>query len=110
MNIEFLKTKGPSAISRILGISRQTVTNYIKGDSCMTADQALALARHYGVPLSAVVDPDYRDAKQEDLLAALDAENRLLIAKFDAIKLVLTSINRDIGSLIGEIETVPNQK
>ena len=104
MNIEFLKEKGPSAISRILGISRQTVTNYIKGDSCMSADQALVLARYYSVPLSAVVDPDYREARHDDLVAALDAENRLLHAKLNSIKQLLSVVKLDVETIMESVE------
>lgn len=110
MNIDFLKSKGPSAISRVLGISRQTVTNYIKGDSCMTADQALILARHYGVSLSAVVDPDYCISRHEDLVNALDAENRLLIAKLESLKMMLTVIQNDAERAITSIGSMNEQE
>ena len=108
MNTEFLKEKGPVAISRILGITRQTVTNYIKGDSCMTADQALKLARYYGVSVSAVVDPDYRRTNQDDLITALDAENRLLLNKLTAIQTMIRNTCNDVESLIGNPTAVAN--
>lgn len=107
MNTEFLKSKGPSAISRILGKSRQTVTNYINGDSCMTVDQALKLARHYGVSLSEVVDLDYRKANQDDLITALDAENRLLIAQINTIKSIMKSMLINIGDTVDTARECP---
>lgn len=73
MNTEFLKSKGPSAISRALGVSRPTATKYVRGEACITVDQAMRLAQHYDVPLTAVIDPGYEDKNE-----ALEAENRLL--------------------------------
>lgn len=70
----------------------------------MTADQALKLARHYCVPISAVVDPDYREVKQDDLLTALDAENRLLRTKLEAIQKMVRATSSNVESLIGDLE------
>lgn len=103
MKTEFLESKGPSEISRILGISRQTVTNYIRGDSCMSVDHALKLARHYGVSLSEVVDPEYRKAKNDDLVAALDAENRLLRSRLQIVRGLLKNVDADIQSIVDGI-------
>lgn len=100
MKTEFLESKGPSAISRVLGISRQTVTNYIRGESCMTVDHALKLARHYGVSLSEVVDPEYRKAKNEDLVMALDAENRMLRFRLQTVRMLLENINTDVKGVV----------
>ena len=103
MKTEFLESKGPSEISRILGISRQTVTNYIRGDSCMSVDHALKLARHYGVSLSEVVDPEYRRAKNDDLVAALDAENRLLRNRLQIVRGLLKNVDVDIKGIVDAI-------
>ena len=73
MNTAFLKSKGPSAISRTLGVSRPTATKYVRGEACITVDQAIKLAQHYNVPLSNVIDPGYEDKNE-----ALEAENRQL--------------------------------
>ena len=104
MKTEFLVSKGPSEISRVLGISRQTVTNYIRGDSCMSVDHALKLARHYGVSLSEVVDPEYRKAKNEDLVAALDAENRLLRFRLQAVRMLLENVNADVKGIVDALD------
>jgi plasmid maintenance system antidote protein VapI len=103
MKTEFLESKGPSAISRVLGISRQTVTNYIRGDSCMTVDHALKLARHYGVSVTEVVDPDYRRQNQDDLITALDAENRVLRFRLQAARDLLVNIDADLRGVIDGI-------
>lgn len=110
MNTEFLKTKGATAVSRVLGVSRQTIINYINGKGCMSVDQAMMLARHYGVSLSAVVDPNYREANQDDLLTALDAENRLLHTKLNAIRAMLQNTCNNVEGLIGNLETVTKQE
>lgn len=103
MKTEFLESKGPSEISRVLGISRQTVANYIRGDSCMSVDHALKLARHYGVSLSEVVDPEYRKAKNDDLVAALDAENRLLRCRLRIVRGLLQNVDADIKDIVDGI-------
>lgn len=105
MNTDFLKSKGPSEISRVLGISRPTATNYTKGRSCISVDQALYLARHYSVPLSAIVDPNYREANQDDLITALDAENRMLRTKLSAIQNLIKSTCNNVESIAGDLET-----
>jgi predicted transcriptional regulator len=103
MRTEFLKDKGPSEISRVLGVSRQTVTNYIHGKACMNVDHALKLARHYGVSLSEIVDPDYRKERQDDLITVLDAENRLLRFRLQTVRSLLKSIGGDISNVVDAI-------
>ena len=97
MNTQFLKSKGQGNISRVLGICRQTVANYIKGNGCITVDQAIKLSEHYGVPLTTIIDPGY-----EDRNAALTAENSQLRAKLATIQSKLQSTCQDIESIIQE--------
>ena len=100
MNHDFLVSKGATAICNVLNISRQTANNYIKGLSCMSADQALRLARHYGVSLATVIDADYQEVKAKDLLLALDKENRMLIHTIDALRSRINSLNNEVDDLI----------
>lgn len=100
MNTEFLVSKGAIGIAKVLGITRQTATNYIRGSSCMSADHALKLARYYGVSLSEVVDPDYRKAKNDDLIEILDAENRILRFRLQTVRTLLANVDADIKAVV----------
>lgn len=100
MNTEFLKAKGPAAISRVLGVSRQTIINYINGKGCMSVDQAIALSQHYGVSLSAIVDPDCQN--QDNIVAFLSNENNRLLAKLNAIEDMLQDTYKNVENLIRE--------
>lgn len=91
MNTEFLKSKGASAISRALGVSRQSATKYVKGDVCLSVDQAVRLSKHYKVPLSAIIDPQYPDK-----LEYLEEENRRLTTIIETIKATLETNNTGI--------------
>ena len=97
MNTDFLKSKGPSAISRALGVSRTAATRYVKGDVCITVDQAFLLSQYYGVPITTIIDPGYTDKN-----AALTAENHLLRTKLDTIQSLLKTTCQDITNLIQE--------
>lgn len=88
MNVGFLEEKGPSEIAEVAGVTRQTVTNWIKGRGCLSVDQAIRIARAYGVPLRAVIgyDDESETTYLKSIIAALDAENNMLTAKLKAIR------------------------
>lgn len=94
MYIEFLKSKGPSAISRVLGVSRPTASNYCNGKTSITVDQAEKLAKHYNVHLSVVIDPSW--AKY---IAELEEQNSQLTAKFNAIKTLVQKTCHEVENI-----------
>jgi transcriptional regulator with XRE-family HTH domain len=87
MNVDFLKEKGRTEIAKAAGVSVNTARYWIEGKTAMKVDDALRIARYFSVPIQDVVGVEYDNSAV--VIAALDAENRMLQEKIRMILSVL---------------------
>lgn len=87
MNEDFLKEKGRTEIAKAAGVSINTARNWIEGKTAMKVDDAIIIARYFSVPIQQVVGVEYDDSPA--VIAALDAENRILSEKLRMIQAIV---------------------
>ena len=87
MNVDFLKEKGRVEIAKAAGVSVNTARYWIEGKTAMKVDDAINIARYFSVPVQKVIGVEYDDSSS--VIAALDAENRLLYEKLKMIRAIL---------------------
>lgn len=93
MNVDFLKEKGRSEIARAAGVSLNTARYWMEGKTAMKVDDALRIARYFSVPIQKVVGVEYDDSAS--VIAALDAENRILLEKLRLIQSIVREVEDD---------------
>lgn len=72
-------------IARLLGVSKSSVSSYCSGSQMPRMDKIEQLARHFGVPRSALIDDNSAPAVPDRTLFVRSADSAPLLSVYNAL-------------------------